>query len=480
MGTNDSRFDRWTFAAAGLITGLALAVRLPAALSFALWQDEVASARILSSPGFGFLRHVAGTESTPPAWYTLAWVTHKLGVPVEDVRLLSVLFGSVLAGLLVLYARSLLPLSSAVLAGILAALGWQFVTHGSELRAYALFALVSMIFVILFEAAVQSPTRERLLGLAGCVALGSLTHYFFLFTLASGLVWLLISAEGRSARRPLMIACGVGLIPLVVWTPAFVAQYAHGKFSYIGPFDAIDVVYLYGRLFFHSLPSAGGGAAIALALVALTLFGSMRLWRQSPRGGLCALSAVLPAVLAALFWAAGLPVFAPRNLLSIAPFAAVAIAAGLAGLPRRIVPLAAVAGIVAMSAAYLDASPTRAEYDRVAQALVEEGWQARDPILIFGPLYDYFHPLDWYLFSGRELAVAAPRTGHRCTTVYVVSARYRGRDLALSSPSPPRRVQSVLVARLPWTDSIWTELRRRGGHVVASRSDLPPCVRLPR
>src|SRR4051794_41873126 len=79
----------------GAVAVAAVAARLPALFTQSLSQDEVASARIIGEQTFPHLLvHVARTESTPPLWYTLAWVTHRSGVPIQDVRLLSVAAGA--------------------------------------------------------------------------------------------------------------------------------------------------------------------------------------------------------------------------------------------------------------------------------------------------------------------------------------------------------------------------------------------------
>ena len=64
---------------------LAIAVRLPGISTQALWQDEVASARIITEPTLPrLLARVARTESTPPLWYALGWLAHRAGTPVPD------------------------------------------------------------------------------------------------------------------------------------------------------------------------------------------------------------------------------------------------------------------------------------------------------------------------------------------------------------------------------------------------------------
>ena len=116
------RFPRpWIGIAAAAV---AAAARLPGIFGQALSQDEVASARILREPGFvAMLGHVARTESTPPLWYALAWLVHRAGVPLADVRLLSVLAGCGLAAVVVAAGRYVLPDGAALLAGLLVAVG---------------------------------------------------------------------------------------------------------------------------------------------------------------------------------------------------------------------------------------------------------------------------------------------------------------------------------------------------------------------
>src|SRR4029450_1458978 len=77
---------------------LAAAAALPGAVDLSLWQDEVASARVLleSSPA-GVVEHVSRTESTPPGWYLLAWIGREAGISVEGLRFLSVAFAAALA-----------------------------------------------------------------------------------------------------------------------------------------------------------------------------------------------------------------------------------------------------------------------------------------------------------------------------------------------------------------------------------------------
>src|SRR3954447_24821609 len=93
----------------------AISASAPGALQHALYGDEAASARIVSEPQLSdVVEHVRRTESTPPAWYVLAWGVRKADAAlsggylfgnVADLRLLSVLFAAAAAGLTPVPAR---------------------------------------------------------------------------------------------------------------------------------------------------------------------------------------------------------------------------------------------------------------------------------------------------------------------------------------------------------------------------------------
>lgn len=71
------------------VAALSVAARLPGFVRDAFWQDEVASARIISEPTpLGMFRHIARSEATPPLWCALGWLTNLRGLsPVLVVRL---------------------------------------------------------------------------------------------------------------------------------------------------------------------------------------------------------------------------------------------------------------------------------------------------------------------------------------------------------------------------------------------------------
>lgn len=461
---------------AGTAAVLSTGLNIDRALDYPFWQDEVGSARAVTAGGpIAMLRVVVGTELHPPGFYTLVWFLDAVGAPVVWGRSISVLASAALSGLLVLYARRFVPLWGAALVGLASALGWQFVAHGWELRSYALFALACLGFVLALEWAFEQPTRTRLALLVLAVAVGAMAHYFFVFTLVGGLVWV-FNAGSRARIRPLLAAVGLGLLPLLIWLPGLYKQYEEGSLGRYPDFRLMTVLESYSSLLARSLPSGVWGDVAALLILGLVLVGAVRLWRASPAGRLCALSALVPVALAAFAWLVGPDIFVTRNLIGAAPFAVVAIAAAIAALPRPAALGGAAAAAALLAVLYLDTDgPIVPAYDRVASALVQEGWQEEDPILLFGPLYEYLHPLDWYL-PGTERLEVVSWTGQRpCGRVYVVAVGGQARALIAGAGAGRRRVGRIEIARLDFRETLPRETRLRNGHVLAGRG--ASCVR---
>src|SRR5207247_1799294 len=146
--------------------------------------------------------------------------------------------------------------------------------------------------------------------LAAVVAIGALTHYFFLFSVAAAISWLVVAGP-PAARARVATATAIGLLPLLPWLPSFVHQYRHNLYAYVGPFNARDVIYAYPRIVGllgqrGALPAAG-----RLAFVLLVLVGIAVLFRRRD-GSLVASMAAIPVVVAAVLWAVGPHIFNER------------------------------------------------------------------------------------------------------------------------------------------------------------------------
>lgn len=425
---------------------VAVAARLPGVYTHAFWEDETASARILSEPSFlRMLRHVVRTESTPPLWYALGWLTHQAGMPMRDVRLLSVLAGGLLAALVVDLARRFVPLPFAAAAGLLVALGGELVGHGSELRSYELLALLSALLGRSLLAELDRPSRGREWTLAAIVAAGGLTHFFFAFSVLAALAWLWCDAAARAIRRRATIAIVAGGAAASAWGPIMLTQYHQDRFWWIGSFNVRYVVAVPLRLFTYAYSNTPVGVVLSAVGFVVVLAGAVHLARLSAAGRLVAVLALAPLLEAAAVWAAGMRIFALRNLIGLSPFVAVAAVGALAALPYRRTALALGAAPVALLAALLvQASNTAVPYDAIAHTLVREGWRTSQPVAVFGDFFRYRGPLEWYLPHQPVLDPSRP-TARMCETLYVI----RGDKVRLLRDARPDSLRHATILSDP-------------------------------
>jgi hypothetical protein len=406
----------------------------------------------------------------------------QTGLPVEAGRGIGVAAGTLLAGLLVLYAARLLPLWAAGLAGLVAALASQLVLRGSELRAYALYALLALVFAWLLERAAEAPSRGRLAALWAVTATGLLTHYFFLFLLLPGLLWVWRTPGFRTARGRVTAASALTLLPFLAWTPFLAEQVENQRFSWIGDFSLVKALSVYsafvwnaGPLYVRDIVDLGfWEGAVRIAALVLVLAGCVAARRLGRRGRLVALLALGPAALTALLWLAGENLFTTRNLVAVVPFAAVAVAALAASLPHwagsavGAVVLAAVAGGLVREA-QLAPRP----YDELADALVDVGWSPRGQVAIFGGAHELSYlgtayairgPVSWYLPGRPRLELAA---GQACDRAFVVAPPGHGRRL-VERAEEARTVEDVIVARIPCGDDLQERVNAERGFLFVA------------
>ncbi len=323
----------------------------------------------------------------------------------------------------------------------------------------------------------------NLLALAFCTTLGVLTHYIFLLTVAASVVWLWTSDGTRGARARVAAALSAGLIPFLLWLPAFVDQIREEHTRWIGGFNAFKIAYIDSAFFvsvgllYHRVaapPRDPAEICLRLTFLAIVVVVSILLARKSSRGRLCALFANGPVVLAALASLAGAHIFDVRNLIEVMPFIAVVVAYGIS----RTGSLAPVASAAALGLSVVSFLQVRAwtplPFDKVANLLTAEGWQADEPIVLFGEISpfprpnEYFPPaLGWYL-PGHPRLVVTRSSLAPCHDVYVVGASANGRRTAasLGDMRAQRRVDSIIVERVRPSPQLAAEVHSRLAHIL--------------
>src|SRR5437764_581195 len=109
-----------------------------------------------------------------------------------------------------------------------------------------------------------------------------------------------------------------------------------------------------------------------------------------------------------------------RNLTGTAPFVAMAATGALAALPvRRPALVLAAAAAGALVLALLGGGSRVVPYNTIANRLVAAGWRASQPVAVFGDVFRYRGPLEWYLPHQPVLDASRP-TGRACRTLFVI------------------------------------------------------------
>ena len=468
---------RATAAVVALLVVATIAARLPIATRLTLWEDEAGAARIFTAHGpVAALKGVYRTESTPPGWYMLAWLVHRTGAAVgtragvaalgsaKTVRVLSLLFSAVTTAVTVVLARRVLPLAAAALAGVWMTFGYELVDHGAEDRAYAMLVMMAVLFGAALEAAALQPSRRRLLALAAATAAGLYTHYFFGFTAAAGFLWLWTARHDRRVRLRVTAALAVGGAAFLPWVPGFLHQLHSRPHGYISRFDAVKLARIYSDIFAPSWGPLHGGAVARFGVLAVVLVGCAVLVRRGAT--LYATLATVPLVLGGASWAVGLRIWDTRNLIEVAPFAAIAVAAAAAAIPWRWPGALAIAALAALTLTFFVpiAQRQRTAWDRFDTDVARMGWRPDMPVVLFGRYTDTV-AMSWYMPGNPRLHLGTVAPG--CSTVFVVADDPVGKawlrqhaGVVQREAAVPwygrfegRRVRGadLHVARLPWS-----------------------------
>ena len=324
------------------LTVLAAAVRLPTLAQQSFWLDEGYTVRLVRMSLGAMLRTIPRTESTPPAYYVLAWVwTRLFGSGEYGLRSLSALAGVAAVPVVFAAGRRLAGPRAGAVAGLLVATSPLLVWFSQEARAYALAALLSAITLLCVIAHRQDGRSRWLAGWALAAGLGLATHYFVAFVVAPevALLWWgaharprggALGPDGRGGRALIVATVAVGMVALAL-VPLALAQRGTGHADYIAQGSVGARLVQVPKQFLVGYASPGQTVTAALAAL-LVLAGGLwaliadREARGRARAPLMAgiAAVVAPAVLAVI----GVDFLDTRNVLPALPLLDVALAVG--------------------------------------------------------------------------------------------------------------------------------------------------------
>jgi uncharacterized membrane protein len=381
----------------GVLTLVALALRLHGLERESLWFDELYTWTQIDWPTFGeaLARGIATDVANPPLYPAILFLWAKLaGTSAWALRLPSVLAGTACVPATYALGRRVFARAEARIAAALMACLWTPVAYGQEARTYAMALLAVTATATLGLGALQRAQRGQPVGAARCVALvvaalsASYLHYFGLMIVAmllgGGAVALV---RRRCASRAVVAVVGAWLVGLAPLAAIMVATLRTTE-SFWVPRPTWGSLVGLGRFFF------GGGSELGLAqpvtLAALAGAGAVGVWafrglreRSStwrPSTATLGLLAWGLVPIAAVFaWSTShLSLFLPRYFIVVTPAVYLLVARSLTYLaPRVATARGAVAGLAALLALQLWAAgyydgPRKEQFREAASVVSRE------------------------------------------------------------------------------------------------------------
>jgi hypothetical protein len=350
---------------AGLVTALALAIRLVTLDEQSFWLDEAYTVHLVGLDLGAMLRQIPRSESTPPLYYVLAWVWSRVfGTSEFGLRSLSALAGTATVTLSYLLTARLAGLRAAVITSLLLAVSPLMVWYSQEARAYALAALLACASVLCVIRYAEDADRRWLSAWALCSALGLCTHYFVGFVVVAELGWLLRYQRRTEVRlaAALVVLVAAALVPLAV------AQRGTGHADYIAQGSLGARLLQVPKQFLVGYASPGQrvtAVVVALVLLAGSLWPLIRYRsRLNPLLLLPLAAGLFAVVVPALLALVGIDFLDTRNVLVALPLLLVVAGAGFAASPGRSPALAAGLVFVLLSATIVVLVDTHVQYQR--------------------------------------------------------------------------------------------------------------------
>ena len=241
-----------------------------------LWLDEALSVNIASLP----LQQVPGAlvqDGSPPLYYLLLhyWML-AFGQSDFAVRALSGVISTATLPFLWAAGERAGGRRTAWAALLLGASSPWAIYYATDTRMYSLMAFEAIVWYLVVRRALELPSRGRLAWVAVVTAALMYTHYWDLYLVAVGGMWLVWRSwtESRTgahvpyaspgAARKLLWAMVIGVAVWLPWSPVFVFQALHTGTPWTNPPGPEDLLSVFG---FFSGPGPWG------ELLTFTLFG---------------------------------------------------------------------------------------------------------------------------------------------------------------------------------------------------------------
>jgi hypothetical protein len=203
-----------------------------------LWMDEVSSYVLLSDPSLGHANRalVSGLEANPPLTMNVYWLLgHGISLNPMFLRSVSVVFFASTVTIFYRYITHLLgrPVANFVGLTLFVCFTYLNFTLATQVRSYALFSLLHLLFFLNSHRLALAPTRRGLLiselGLGTAVVFAHNFGLLYVAAMAAFFGGLLLWSRRWDYLRVLGVLAGVGGIWLLLWFKNFQIQSQIGK-----------------------------------------------------------------------------------------------------------------------------------------------------------------------------------------------------------------------------------------------------------
>jgi mannosyltransferase len=339
-----SRSAHWAYCVTlALVIFAGTLVRFLHLASKPFWFDECFSVEVARIDWLNFLHLVWWREANMSLYYVLLRAWLHFGQSPLFIRSFSVVISAATLPAIYWLARLLYDRRVALIATALFALNGYSVRYAQEARSYALFVLLAILasgFLILL---LNEPTRRNWQLYVWISTLAVYAHFYALLLLASH--WVFVtrvypppggSESPHQVLRRAWKTIAIAVLPLLI----FVAKTGAGPIRWIHRPSVRDLVEFFEHL------SGGNGwllAALYGAILSVTIISAGGFPRPRDRSGqewrtqFLLIWLLLPISITVLLSFAR-PVFLGRYMIFCLPALLILVAAGLARLPRWVLP----------------------------------------------------------------------------------------------------------------------------------------------
>ena len=205
-------------------TGLALALRIWIGWGQDLWDDEVASLIVATTP-IKALKSYFMSDPHPPLFFLILKPWANISQASAWLRLLPEIFGAATVGILYGWVRSLTGRKAAFLAALLLTFAPFHLWASTELRSHSLVALFVLAGVALLTRYLENEQDSKFLLIGtGCMLAAAWCHYYGLVAAVAAGITLLVVTKNR--KKTAIGFFGILVVAWLPWMPFLSAQFA--------------------------------------------------------------------------------------------------------------------------------------------------------------------------------------------------------------------------------------------------------------